>query len=273
MQENQIKALIKLISKEDDPAALKRELASVIKTHPAQIQNILKEDCSAPVFVYEMIEDDAWDNLKKGFISFANKINPDLEEGLYLISRFLNPTLPKVFIEKRLDELTAQLRPAMLNSADYYEAAAAIAILFFKKQGFSAATHNLRPQDIAFYSFLREKRGSALNIAALYYLLASRYGLEVNLVDVAGRILVQFAPQGEKMFYADPVDNGKLLTEEDCRNFAKVRAVAWDREFLAPLSSRYITRRFLANLVYVYNKQRYARRLKFLRTYLNILEN
>lgn len=275
MQENQIKALIKLISKEDDESnmALKRELASVIKTHPAKIKNILSSGCGAPVFLYEMIEDDSWDNLKKGFIAFANKINPDLEEGLYLISRFLNPTLPKVFIDRRLEELSALMRPAMINSADYYEAVSGMSVLLFKSLGFSTAAYGLRPGDIAFYSFLREKRGSALCIASLYYILGSRYGLEVNIVDVAGRVLVQFVPPGAGVFYVDPADSGKIIGEEECRMFAEVRGVEWDSEFTAPLSSRYIIRRFLANLVFVYNKQRDERRLRFLRSYLNILEN
>lgn len=274
MQENQIKALIKLISKEDGEAnaGLKRELAQVIKDHPATIKNILDEGYSAPAFLYNMVEESAWDALRKGFISFSNKINPDLQEGLYLVSRFLNPTLPGVFIERRVEDLARMLRPAMLNCADYYEVAASMSILFFRTAGFSAAQNALRAQDVAFYSFLREKRGSALCIASLYQLLAQRYGIDANIIDLAGRVLVQFVPPTDKPFYVDPVDQGKIISEEDCRQFIAERGIEWEDDFILPASSRYVIRRFLSNLVFVYNKQRDERRLKFLRSYLSILE-
>lgn len=272
MKENQIKALIKLISSEegDDAARLKGELASVIRAHPAKIKNILNEGPLPPAFLYNMVEEEAWDSLTGGVALFASKINPDLAEGLHLVSRFLNPTLPAVFIEKRIEELCALLRPRLLNCADYYEAAFHAGAVLFGEAGFSASSYNLRPQDIAFYSVLREKKGSPLALACIYQLALERLGIDCCIAEAAGRILLKMTPPNAAPFYIDPADNGKAISEEDCSRFINERGLGGDKA--AELSSRAVIKRFLANLVYVYNKSRDERRLKFLRGYLGLLD-
>ena len=72
--------------------------------------------------------------------------------------------------------------------------------------------------------------------------------------------------------FIDPLDNGKILTEDDCRRYIRARYIEWNDEFLAPLSSRAIVRRFIANMIYVLNKVRDERRLNYLRHYLDIIK-
>lgn len=77
----------------------------------------------------------------------------------------------------------------------------------------------------------------------------------------------------KQILFIDPLDNGKILTEQDCKDYILAREIKWNDEFLSPLSSRTIIRRFIANMIYVLNKLRDERRLKYLRTYLEIIKN
>ena len=109
-------------------------------------------------------------------------------------------------------------------------------------------------------------------MACLYLCLGQRFGMDVDLVDLAGRLLVHMRDSKNAISYLiDPLDNGKQLTEDDCRQYIHSRGLEKEQDLFTPLSSRLIVRRFIANMIYALNKIHDARRLKFLRNYLEII--
>ena len=111
-------------------------------------------------------------------------------------------------------------------------------------------------------------------IACLYACIGQRYGIEMEVVDLAGRILlhVQDKPHNDT-FAIDPLDNGKILSIDDCQSYLKARNLHWNTAEFTVLSSRLIVRRFLANMIYLLNKIHDTRRLNYLRSYLEIIKN
>ncbi len=272
-----LKALIKLLQTESESygPVLKRELAAAIKANPARVQCVLLEEfqTSAPLPVVHTLEEICWEDLAAALARFAAKINPDLEEGLALLSKFTAPAVSRKDVSAPLDELARELRPALLNAKNQAEIAGILSHYFFRVRGFQTLPSNLDVKDISFARFLRKKRGSSLCAACLYATVGQRYGLDVNLVDLAGRVLVHLRGfSGRESLFIDPLDNGKLLREEDCRNYISARQIEWNDEFLSPLSSRMIVRRLIANMIYALNKLRDERRLKYLREYLEIIK-
>lgn len=273
-----VKALLKLLQTESEEygPVLKRELAAAIKADPARVQNILLEEfkTSAPLPVVNTLEEICWEDLAAALARFSAKINPDLEEGLTVLSKFTSPACSRREITAPLDEMARELRPALLNAKNHAEIAGILSHYFFHVRRFQPLPSNLDVKDISFARFLRKKRGSSLCAACLYATVGLRYGLDINLVDLAGRILVNLRGfSGRETLFIDPLDNGKILSEEDCRTYIRARQIEWNDEFLSPLSSRLIVRRFIANMIYVLNKVRDERRLKYLREYLEIIKN
>lgn len=274
---DRLKALIKLLETESETygPVLKRELAAAIKSDPARVQTVIQQEfqTSAPLPVLHTLEEICWEDLAAALARFAAKINPDLEEGLALLSKFTSPACARGAITAPLDEMARELRPVLLNAKNHAEIAGILSHYFFRVKGFQTLPANLDVKDISFARFLRKKRGSSLCAACLYAAVGQRYGLDVNLVDLAGRILVHLRGLSRReSLFIDPLDNGKLLTEENCRQYIRARQIEWNDEFLTPLSSRLIIRRFIANMIFVLNKLRDERRLKYLREYLEIIK-
>ncbi len=277
MENGRLKALLKLLTTETATygAVLRREIAAALKEDPVGVQTALAEEFSdsAPLPVLRTLEEIYWEELTHLFARFSAKINPDLEEGLMLLSKFQNPATARAEITQTVDDMARTLRPALLNANGQTDIARILAHYFFETLGFKALQANLAIQDISFAHFLRKRQGSGLCVACLYMLIGNRYGLDVNLIDLAGRVLIYWQDRTQHDFFIDPLDNGKILSQEDCQAYLASRQLAWTPQCTAPLSSRQTVRRFIANMIFVLNKVHDERRLSYLRNYLEIIKN
>lgn len=278
MENGRLKALFKLLATESGTyqPVLRREISAALKEDPARVQTVLAEQFpeTAPLSVLHTLEEIYWEELTSALMHFSSKINPDLEEGLLIISKFTNPAVSRADITAELDQIAHALRPALLNAIGYTEIARVLGHYFFQTLGFQTLPANADIKDISFAHFLQNRRGSGLCVACLYAVIGARYGLDISLIDLAGRILIHLQDDEQhQSLFIDPLDNGKILLEEDCRNYLDARQLAWNDEFLAPLSSRQVIRRLIANMIFVLNKTHDNRRLSYLRNYLEIVKN
>lgn len=275
---SRLKALFKLLETETDQYGplLKQALSSAIKANPDEVQRTLQEEfaTSAPRNVMRMLEEICWDDLAGALAAFNAKINPDLEEGLMLLAKFTSPTTERGDLNQPLDELARELRPALVNATDYPEIINTLGRFIFEMRGFTTLHTVTDVRDLSFPRFLSHKQGSCLTVACLYLCLGMRFGLEMDLVDMAGRLLIHMRDSQNQISYLiDPLDSGKMLTEETCRQYIRARGLENEDELFIPLSSRLIVRRFIANMIFILNKVHDERRLKYLRNYLEIIKS
>lgn len=273
---NQIKALIELLGRETGPHAdlLRAELARVMKEQPAALRDVIEHDfnSSVPAALVSTMEEVCWEELAGNARLFASKINPDLEEGLALVTRFVNPAVSRDELSRDLDALAQELRPLLANCAGPADIWTTMGRFFTRAKGFAVLPATRDIKEVSFGRFLQKKHGSALCLACLYALCAGRFGLDAGVADAAGRILARLTPDdGSEPLFADPLDAGKILTLADCKAYIDSRNIEWSDSFAAPLSSRALLRRFLANMIFILNKLRDARRLSYLRRYMDIL--
>lgn len=273
-----LKALFKLLETETAQYGplLKQALAVAIAQDPAQVQQLLEEEfsTSAPMGIVQTLEEICWEDLEKAFASFAAKINPDLEEGLMLLAKFTSPTTARGDLAAPLDEMATALRPALVNATGYTEIIELLGRFIFNLRGFKVLPTITNIQDLSFPHFLQTKTGSGLEMACLYNCLGQRFGLETDIVDMTGRLLVHVRDNTYQVsFLVDPLDNGKLISEDMCRHYIRSRGLENEEELFTPLSSRLVVRRFIANMIYVLHKIHDERRLKYLRNYLEIIKN
>ncbi|MBR4592516.1 MAG: hypothetical protein IKO35_04845 [Elusimicrobiaceae bacterium] len=278
MGNDRLKALFKLLTTETETysTVLRREIAAAIKQNPSAVKVALEEEfhSAPPSSILHVLEDIYWEDLSREFALFSAKINPDLEEGLALLSKFTDPALDRRSLANNLDQNALPLRHALLNATNYMEIARQLGRYFFGSLGLQTLSANTDIKDVSFSRFLQKRRGSSLCVACLYVLTGARYGLDINIIDLAGRVLLSLQdPSLQQAFFMDPLDNGKILWQSDCKQYLASRQIAWKDEFLAPLSSRQIVRRFLANMIFILNKIQDERRLACLRKYLEIIKN
>ena len=278
MENGRLKALFKLLTTENEAyaPALRQEIAAAIRHNPTAVRTALEEEFLAtpPLPVVQALEEIFWDDLAQDFSLFSAKINPDLEEGLVLLSKFTDPSLTRQALSRSLDDTARPLRPILLNTTSYVGIAQAMSRYFFQTLGLHTLPLQANIKDISFARFLRKGRGSSLCVACLYTMIGTRYGLDMNIVDLAGRILVHLQDlPSQQSFFIDPLDSGKILWHSDCRQYLSSRQITWNDAFTTPLSSRQIVRRFIANMIFVLNKIQDTRRLAYLRTYLEIIKN
>ncbi len=274
---SRLKALFKLLETETDQYGplLKEALARAIQQNPDDVQRTLQEEfsSSAPRNVVRALEEICWEDLAKALAAFCAKINPDLEEGLSLLAKFTSPTTSRGDLAAPLDDMAAKLRPALVNAAQYAEIIDLLGHFIFNLQGFQTVPTVTDIKDLSFPHFLQTKQGSGLTMACLYLCLGQRFGMEMDVVDMAGRLLVHVRDNAhETSFLIDPLDHGKMLSEDDCRHYIHTRGLEKEDELFVPLSSRLIVRRFIANMIYILNKLHDERRLKYLRNYLEIIK-
>lgn len=276
MKSSQIKALINLLGKETGQQAilLRRELAQLVKQNPQALKEVIATDFNSSLpmpFIYAM-QEIAWDELFDHTIHFAEKINPELEEALCLVTRFVNPAFTSKEITEMLDGLALQLKPILSNCNSAVDIWQTLSRFFFHTQAFTVLSCARDVKDVSFGRFVQKKQGSSLCMCCLYTVCANRFGLEAGVVDLAGRVLAGvFSQDGSEPVFADPLDGGKLLTIQDCKNYIQSRNLTWDDQFLIPLSSHTLLRRFLANMIFILNKVQDHRRLSYLHRYMDVL--
>lgn len=275
---SRLKALFKLLQteSEDYGSVLKRELAAAIAEDPAQVEEVLTEEyhTQAPLGVLHSLEEICWENLATPMARFAAKINPDVEEGLTLLSKFTSPTCARGEIAAPLDAMARYLRPILLHARNLPELAKMLSHYFFQVRKIQVVQLPTDLRDFSFARLLRKNRGSTLCVACLYQTVGTRYGLTMGIIDLAGRVLVKLTDDArQESLYIDPLDSGKTLSEEDCKRYIAARQLAWVPEFLTPLSSHLVVRRLAANMIFALNKIHDERRLTYLRAYVEILKN
>ena len=277
-EKNQVKALIDLINRETGPQAalLRGELARIMQENPSVLHDIIEKDfhSAVPASLVHAMEEACWDSLQKNVHLFAQKINPNLEEGLAIVTRFVNPAVALEEISQDLDTLARSLRPLLLNCNGTAEVLDIMSRFFFRVQGFTILPSTKDIKEVSFGRFLEKKSGSALCLSCLYALCAERFGLDGGVVDLAGRLLaVIFPTDGSEPVFVDPLAQGKQLLLQDCKEYIDSRNLQWSENFITPLSSHTLMRRFLGNMIFILNKLRDERRLAYLRRYMDILNN
>lgn len=278
MTTSHIKALIELLEKEkgSQAALLKEELAHIMQDQPHLLRQVIEQDFNAsiPASLAQAMQETYWEELAEQLTHFQQKINPELEEALYLSTRFVNPAYSRAEITTQLDQLSHQLQPLLRNCTAVEEIARTMSHFLFSVQRYHVLLSARDIKELSLGHFLQNKRGAALCLCALYTVCAARFGLEAGIIDLAGRLLVRLqTPDSSAPIFIDPFNQGSLVTTADCKQYIFERNLEWNEAFLMTLPSRTLLRHIFSHMIFILNKLRDERRLAFLRRYMDILKD
>ncbi len=309
LPENELRAFFSLLQDEDEKIApvLRMQLRQIMDTQPVTVQSLISmEFPQLRKTLDSIVEDSRWETIGESLKILAeNGENPDLEEGLFQISKFAYPKADKCEISLHLDAIAADVRQDIVSCpandagllrcnltigkdakkpqeasvptdgfiTDILDIIDKLNNTLFAKHGFRGNERNYYdPENTFLFSVLKKRQGSPISLSSIYILVAKRLGLPISGIGLPGHFIVQ-AKTPEGRIYLDPFRNGRRLTSTDCRMMALRQNIEWDAVYLTPVNMRYILERTLVNLMNSYGKAGDERRAEWLKKYLAVFEN
>ena len=151
----------------------------------------------------------------------------DLEQGMWLISRILNPDVQREELTKPLDRLAARVREKLgkdvvPKSADPERVVSVLRQVLFDDEEFRGNFDDYQnPKNSSLADVLSTKKGLPILLSHVVVSVAERLEVPIVGVPTPGRYIVKYdgsrAPAGfpQTDIYFNPFDGGKILSNAD----------------------------------------------------------
>jgi regulator of sirC expression with transglutaminase-like and TPR domain len=204
----------------------------------------------------------------------------DLEHGMWLIARILNPGVKQAELSKQLDNLAHRVakkldKGELAASAEPEKAVAVIRQVLFVEVGFTGNTNErYHPDNSSLERVLQTKKGLPIVLSHLTIAVARRLDLPLVGVPLSGTYIVKYdasrAPvwAGKDDLFIDPFENGRLLHAGDELERAFPGQDATNE---APLNNRETLERMLRNLASSLTDRKDGERLEQAEEFLQML--
>ena len=271
----QIKALIRLLSDEDDRVAhtIAGKLTEIGDSAVPLLREAEIEQPEMAARISGILDDIRAQRLEGEFhaLSACDDEDLDLEDGAFLIARFAYPDLDTAAYGDMLDALAREVRERLGRKASGEETVKTINRYLFVEQGFAGNTLEYYDLDNSYLNrVLERKTGIPISLSALYLLVAKRLELPVFGVGMPGHFLVKYEADRYRIF-VDAFNGGTLLTQKDCARFLDQAGYGFDERYLQKTPARMILIRMLKNLVAIHNKMDESAKAARLTRFIEIL--
>ena len=187
------------------------------------------------------------------FRKFIRSLSYELETGMLLLNRTVNPALDVAGICTQLDALAARCRKLVPATRSLREQCRVINRVLFDELGLRGnAEHYTDPRNSLLEHVLARHLGIPLSLSVVYLLVAQRMGLELEPVGTPGHFIIGcYEPGGP--FYLDAFNQGEFLTAEDIFERLRSQQRMPQLSDLAPTPVREVLARCCRNLANHYN--------------------
>lgn len=274
--ENHIKALIRLLSDQDDRIATTIG-GKLVELGDSAVPLLLEAEIEQPEMarrIEQILDEIRGSRLEEELRRLVSgpEDQIDLEASAFLLARYAYPGLDVEAYRGKLDTLAAEVRDRMGLRVSGEEAVKTLNRFLFTEQGFRGNTRNYYEVDNNYLNRVLDRRtGIPISLSALYLLVGWRLGLPLFGIGMPGHFLVKFESDRYKVF-VDCFNAGALLTEKDCARFLMQAGYGFDEKYLRKSPTRSILIRTLKNLIAVYNKSNEPVKATRLGRFIEILE-
>lgn len=256
--EGQIRALIRLLSDEDD-RIVRTISGKLITIGPAAVPLLQEAEIEQPEMadrIASVLEEIRWGKLEEELAELAAL--PDkamsLETGAFLIARHAYASLDVPHYQERLDTMAQEVRARIGLRASGEETVNALNRYVFAEQGFKGNTKNYYEVENSYLNCVIDRRvGIPISLSVVYLLIGQRLGLPLFGIGMPGHFLVKYESDRYKIFI-DCFNGGALLTEKNCARFLTEAGYGFDDKYLQPSPVRAILSRMVKNLLSIYAK-------------------
>jgi regulator of sirC expression with transglutaminase-like and TPR domain len=275
MPDTQIRALIRLLSDEDQRVA-HTIAGKLVEIGDRAIPMLREAEIEQPEMAQrfrQVLEDIHGQHLEEEChaLSACEDDNLDLEGGAFLIARLAYPEMNSFRYSGILDAMAGELQARLGRKVSGEETVKTINRYLFVEQGFSGNTTQYYDVNNSYINKVLERRtGIPISLSTVYLLIAKRLNLPVFGVGMPGHFLVKY-DTGRYRIFVDSFNGGALLTPRDCARFLEQAGYGFDERYLQKTSARTILIRMLKNLVAIYNKMEETTRAARLTRFIEIL--
>lgn len=258
MPENQIRALIRLLSDEDD-RIVRTISGRLIDIGPSAVPLLQEAEIEQPEMadrIASVLEEIRGSKLADELASLTALTDDamPLEAGTFLIARYAYPALDVARYCEQLDTMAGEVRARIGHRASGEEAVNALNRYLFTEQGFKGNTKNYYEVENSYINCVMDRRvGIPISLSAIYLLIGQRLALPLFGVGMPGHFLVKYESDRYKIFI-DCFNGGALLTEKNCARFLTEAGYGFDDRYLQKSPVRAILSRMIKNLLAIYSK-------------------
>ena len=275
--ESQIKALIRLLSDEDE-RIVKTISGKLVEIGPPAVPLLQEAEIEQPemarriALVLDQIRGSRLEEELHDLVAHPEDQMDLLEAGAFLIARYAYPGLDEAAYVRKLDEMAGEVRNRIGQRVSGEETVKTLGRYLFIEQGFRGNPKNYYEVDNSYLNRVIDRRtGIPISLSVLYLLVGKRLELPVFGIGMPGHFLVKFEADRYKVF-VDCFNGGALLSERDCARFLMQAGYGFEERYLQKSSPRAILVRILKNLIPIYNKLDEAVKGARLSRFIKILE-
>jgi regulator of sirC expression with transglutaminase-like and TPR domain len=258
VNESQIRALIRLLSDEDE-RIVKTISGRLIDFGDSAVPLLQEAEIEQPDMadrIVAILEEIRGSRLEEELADLIGQHGHeiDLEAGTFLLARYAYPSLDVTVYERQLNDMARELRGQIGSRVSGEETVKALNRYLFTEQGFKGNTKNYYELDNSYLNRVIDRRtGIPISLSAVYLLIGKRLGLPVHGIGMPGHFLVKYESEKYKIFI-DCFNGGALLTEKNCARFLTEAGYGFEERYLQKSSTRAILTRMIKNLLAIYSK-------------------
>jgi regulator of sirC expression with transglutaminase-like and TPR domain len=258
VNESQIRALIRLLSDEDE-RIVRTISGRLIDFGDSAVPLLQEAEIEQPDMadrVATILEEIRGSRLEEELEDLVTQSGHevDLEAGTFLLARYAYPSLDVTLYERLLDAMACELRGHIGSRVSGEEAVKALNRYLFTEQGFKGNTKNYYELENSYLNRVIDRRtGIPISLSAVYLLVGKRLGLPVYGIGMPGHFLVKYESEKYKIFI-DCFNGGALLTEKNCARFLTEAGYGFEERYLQKSPTRAILTRMIKNLLAIYSK-------------------
>ena len=258
VNENQIRALIRLLGDEDD-RIVKTISGRLIDYGDSAVPLLQEAEIEQPDMadrIATILEEIRGSRLEEELLDLVNRPGHeiDMQTGTFLLARYAYPSLDVSRYERQLDDMARELRGQIGSRVSGEETVKALNRYLFTEQGFKGNTKNYYELENSYLNRVMDRRtGIPISLSAVYLLVGRRLGLPVHGIGMPGHFLVKYESEKYKIFI-DCFNGGALLTEKNCARFLTEAGYGFEDRYLQKSPPRAILTRMIKNLLAIYTK-------------------
>jgi regulator of sirC expression with transglutaminase-like and TPR domain len=216
---------------------------------------------------YSSVEEDFSDVLAGGLDTLEQ-----LEEAIFILARFDNPTLRVKEYQQQLDQFARMIADDVRYSLSEIQKMHKVLDLVFTDLEFSGSTTDYYSPESSYLNKVIDRReGLPISLALIVLFIARRLELPFQGVGMPVHFMLMYQSDQEEVL-VDPFDHGKIVSYNQCYYFLKQNGVSPKSEHFRPTSCPEILARSIRNLINSYEKQEADHKAESLRNLLQTVE-
>lgn len=195
-----------------------------------------------------------------------------LEEALFMLARFGNPTLRSSEYKSKLDDLARQIGSDIAYTPSLNEKMRILLHFVFRELRFRGDSKNYHDPENAFLDRVIDRRkGLPIMLSVVVMSIARRLNLPFYGANMPIHFMLVYQTHNQNILI-DPFDGGTIVTYDQCYYFLKKNGIEPRAEHLERAEASDILARCIRNLLHSYAKNNQDSKVADLKELLALVE-